>query len=113
MKIRFPWQKDSVGRKLSSVESFLDKKLTPVKPRTNFVSDLRYQLVGLEQKKAIAIPAKTIQSGLVIAGAALSVFFVLVTGIRALVSLLAALGLIHQVNKQMDNANPVISHPAV
>lgn len=103
MKIKFPWRnkKETIG--LAFVESRLDKHYKSVSPRREFTQDLRNQLVGVEDKRILGIKPKTMRIGLIAVGAGMSLFLVLLTSIRVFISLLSALGLLHQVNKQIKD----------
>lgn len=108
MKIKLPWRKRTNESKLTSIEQLLAATLKPIKPRVEFIQNLRLQFVGESARKILGIPTKRLQTGLLTIGAGASILLLLVAGIRVAVSILSALGLIHQVNKQMKEKQTVL-----
>jgi len=104
MKIQMPWKKKRIllERDLRQLEKHLSSTLTPVEPRPEFIHSLRVKLVGKESRKILNLPPHKIQEGLLIAGGVLSLFVVVFTGIRAVLALLSALGLL-QLKKQVED----------
>lgn len=101
MKLRVPWRKRNKESNFSSLESLLAASLKQMKPRPEFVKNLRRQFTGEPARKVFGIPAKSLQTGLLTLGAGASLIILLFAGIRVVISILSALGLLHQVKKQM------------
>jgi len=101
MKIRWPWQKKHATLNESALENLLAATLQPVEPRADFVKDLRTQLVGPEERSFLGLPRRSLQNGVLVAGAAFSVLLLLATSVRVVVSVLGAVGLLHQFNRGM------------
>ena len=101
MKLKFPWRKRNKESNFSSLESLLAASLKQIKPRPEFVQNLRRQFAGEPTRKLFGLPAQTFKTGLLTIGAGASILLLLFAGIRVVISILSALGLLHQVNKQM------------
>ena len=114
MKFQFPWQRKSAQSKYVKLEGLLEATLKPVAPRQEFLIDLRQELVG---KKAAAlfgrISPKTLRMGVLGLGAALSGALLMVAGLRWVVSLLGALGLIQLQRKKNNEQNTLPNQPAL
>jgi hypothetical protein len=104
MKIQLPWKKKRIllERDLRELEKHLSAALTPVEPRPGFVKNLRIKLVGKESRRLLGLEPQKIQQGLLVVGGVLSLFVVVFTGIRAVLTLLSALGLL-QLKKQVED----------
>lgn len=104
MKIQMPWKKKRIllEKDLQQLEKHLSSALTPVEPRPEFIQKLRVKLVGKESRKFFGLQPQRIQEGLLIAGGVFSLFVVVFTGIRAVLALLSALGLL-QLKKQVED----------
>lgn len=113
MKIKIPWRKRTKNSNFSSLEDLLAASLKPFKPRAEFVNDLRRQIIGEPARKVLGIPTKSLKTGLITVGAGASIFFLLLAGIRVAISILGALGLIQQVNKQLKEKQPASPATAV
>lgn len=107
MKIKLPWIKNKLSKELNQLERGLDQAFKPLKPRDNFSRKLKSQLVPLDKRKFLGLSSENIKFGLLVLGGAASTVLMLVTGARAFIALLAALGLIQQVNKQISEETPV------
>ena len=104
MKIQMPWKKKRIilERDLRELERHLASTLAPVEPRPEFIRNLRVKLIGKESKNILGLPPQRVREGLLIAGGVLSLFVVVLTGIRAALTVLSALGLL-QLKKQVEN----------
>jgi hypothetical protein len=89
-------------QEIAKFESLLESYLQPVTPRADFVRQLRRRLLDVS-RPSVKIPGTNyIRYGL-IAGASLAgSFLVVATGIRAVMTVLGALGIIHFVKQQVD-----------
>ena len=106
------WQlfrKNRERDKFKVLESKLDSVLKPVQPREGFVQDLRNQLVGKSEKQFLGLKVRSPEFALVMAGGVLSSFVLLLTGVRAVLAILGALGIIQQVNKKIEAEAPLPS----
>ena len=112
MKIQMPWKKKRIllERDLRELEKHLASTLTPVEPRSEFIRNLRVKLVGKESRTILGLPPQKVQEGLLIAGGILSLFVVVFAGIRAILTLLSALGLL-QLKKQVEDNSKVPLQP--
>jgi hypothetical protein len=113
MKIQMPWKKKKIlaERDLRVLEKRLSSTLQPVEPRPEFLHNLRFTLVGKEQKKILGFPVNRVQEGLLVAGGIFSLSIVIFTGIRAVLAILSALGLM-QLKKQVEETSQAPLHPA-
>jgi hypothetical protein len=104
MKILLPWKKKRIllERDLRGLEKHLSSTLTPIEPRPEYIKKLRVKLVGKESRKFLNLSPQKIQDGLLLVGGILSLFVVVFTGIRAVLALLSALGLL-QLKKQVED----------
>jgi len=100
MDIQLPWKKENKTGSPKRVEKLLEQTLRAVTPSSNFVHELRQQIVGIRTEKRLEFSEENMRKGLLVLGAFASVFLMLVTSIRVAISILAAIGVIHQVNKQ-------------
>ena len=102
------WGKKQKEQEVAEMERRLQAVLRPVKPRPEFVRDLRLQLVNQFNSLEPDPQMGSRQLLLVTAAGFLSGALILVLGIRTVLALLSALGVIHQVKRQLDEkrANP-------
>jgi len=112
MKIQMPWKRKRIllERDLRELEKYLSSTLKPVEPRPEFIQNLRIKLIGKESKRILGLPMQRVQEGLLIAGSVLSLFVVVFTGIRAMLAILSALGLL-QLKKQVEDNSKVPLRP--
>lgn len=83
----------------AQMEAFLVSTLVPVVPRAGFVRDLRRRL--LNHAPVYGTESHGLRNGiLAIAGLATSVL-ILIAGVRATLTLLSSLGILHQVKDQV------------
>ncbi len=101
MKLQLPWLQSRRYFKLEPVERRLEELLQPVEPRPEFVSELRQKLVGEPKKQWLGLGMPKLQTVLLVVGAIASAGFVLVAGIRAILTLLGTLGVL-QASKQVN-----------
>jgi hypothetical protein len=113
MKIQMPWKKKKIllERDLHVLEKRLASSLKPIEPRPEFVRNLRIKIVGEDLKKIIGIPVQRVQEGLLVAGGILSIAVVVFSGIRAVLAILSALGIL-QLKRKVEDTNKVPLHPA-
>ncbi len=111
MNIRLPWLPKNQPDKLSGVEQQLDAILTPIDARPEFISQLRQQLVGVQERRWLGLRVPSFEFILLVIGALASVSFVLVAGIRALLTLLGTLGVL-QASKQVKG-KAIATKPAI
>jgi len=90
MQLPFGWKRNQRLEELMSVERYLDRQLTPVKPRPEFVERLGGQLASAKLEKKGLSPI--VQYAILGAAGVFSGLIILVTGIRATVTILGALG---------------------
>lgn len=114
MKIQMPWKKKKIllEKDLHVLEERLKTTLKPIQPRPDFLRNLRIQLVGEEKKSVLGIPSQKVQEGLLVAGGILSFAVVVFTGIRAVIAVLSALGIM-QIKKKVEDSTQVPIQPAV
>ena len=98
----FLWGRKHKEKDLSEVEWRLQGVLKPVGPRPEFVRDLRRQLVSQFSSLEPEPETSTRQVLLVTAAGFLTGTLILALGIRTVLTLLSALGVIHQFKRQLD-----------
>lgn len=101
MKIYFPWQKKNKSINLSVLETRLDAVLKPVKLRPDFMTELRQSLIGKPKKKLFSLKNVDPKTSWLVFGGVLSSVMIVFSGIRVVIAVLGALGLI-QLNKKME-----------
>lgn len=111
MKFTLPWRKSNKHSELDQVEQQLETLYTPVAARPEFLDGLRQQLVGASERRWLGLRVPSFEFVLLVIGALASVSLVLVTGIRALLTLLGTLGVI-QASKQV-NKKPIANKVAI
>lgn len=94
------WFKRSSTRQMASLEAQLDTAFGPVGPRPEFISRLRTQLVPPPGKRYLGIPAERWGIGVGVFGVILTSVILVQNGLRLVVAVLAALGLIQQARKK-------------
>lgn len=104
---------NSVEKKRNSeLESLLETYLIPVKPRPEFVTQLRRRLLDSTRPRVNFPGEKYLDYGLItlvsLAGSAL----VLITGIRTVLTVMSALGIIHLVKSQAEEKQVSSPKPA-
>lgn len=111
MNLRLPWRKSNKSNELSLVEQQLEGLYKPVEARPEFLDGLRQQLVGVRERKWLGLRVPSFEFVLLVIGALASLSLVLVTGIRAVLTLLGTLGVI-QASKQV-NKKPIANKMAI
>jgi hypothetical protein len=103
------WGRKYKEQELFEIERHMQGVLKPVKPRPEFVRDLRRQLVSQFNSLEPEPGTDTRQILLVTAAGFLTGTLILALGIRTVLTLLSALGVIHQFKRQLDEkqANPL------
>ena len=95
----WPRRKELTQKEIEEMEAKLQESLVPVTPRPTFVSALKGRLMTAPEPKLPSMPPAlqyTILGGLGL----ISSILIVVTGIRAAVTLIGALGLISQLRKR-------------
>ena len=89
-------------QEITDLEMLLENYLQPVTPRADFVRQLQKRLLDVS-RPTVKIPGKNYLRYGLIAGASLAgSLLVVTTGIRAVLAVLGALGIIHFVKQQVD-----------
>ncbi|MEK6256552.1 MAG: hypothetical protein N2C13_04440 [Chloroflexota bacterium] len=103
MKIRLPWRLNTAENKFTKIETLLSATLQPVAPREDFAKQLRREMVGETKSSMLKrVSPNTLRMGVIGIGAALSGAFIMIAGLRWLISLLGALGLFQLQRKQKN-----------
>lgn len=91
MKFEWPWkrQKITLEEDLRILESKLEALFQPVKPRVEFVKQLRVDLVGVPKRKRLSLPEGNWQRAALLAGGIVSFFGLILGGIRIVVAVMA------------------------
>jgi citrate lyase synthetase len=76
-------KEEKMNRSLRKVEKKLETALTPVKPDSGFVSELRLQI---DQARERRVKAKKVKKGILVAGGIVGVVVMVITIIRSLTS---------------------------
>ncbi len=104
MKLRNPWNKKNKSINLTALEARLDAVLQPVKLRQDFIADLRKNLIGKSKKKSFSLGNADPKTSWLIFGGVLSSIMIIFSGVRAVIAILGALGLI-QLNKKIEETS--------
>ncbi len=113
MKIRFPWNKKVNPGSVEGIERLLHSTLTPVSPRSAFVTNLRHKLVDYEARPSLLPDSKKLRYGLLGLAGVVSAALMIFTGIRTIISILSALGLLREMRRQMEEkrkSTPTLAH---
>jgi hypothetical protein len=91
MKLEWPWkrQKITLEKDLKVLESKLEALFQPVKPRVEFVKQLRVDLVGNPKRSWLSLPDEPWQRFAILAGGIVSFFGLLFGGIRIVLAVIA------------------------
>lgn len=98
-EFKFPWQHEFESDQSTDIESLLESSLHPVKPRSDYVRELKERLKRVTPRPKFVLPKKFQYVVLGIAGF-VSGIVLLLTGIRVIVTLLATLGIIRQISRE-------------
>jgi len=110
---RFFNQYISPKKKLLTLESYLDERMKAVSPRPEFVNQLREKIIGKQKKSIFSFRALKKENYLIVFGIIASIGLVMIAGIRAITTILGALGVL-QVSKQSTRKRVQMRHtPAV
>jgi hypothetical protein len=112
MKFQLPWRKSKKVDVLAMLEAKLEAAMQPVQARADYLQDLRNNLLGRTEKRFLGMRVKSPELILAIAGGILSAFVILATGVRAVITLLGALGILQQVSKKIKENPPSSITPA-
>ena len=110
MKLKF-WRTRQQDEDLSELESYLDAFYQPITPRPIFVDDLKARLLGTPIPVALSLGTRNYVF-LILAGVVSSVILI-ITGIRATMTVLGALGIIRVMRAELDQKQPSPLPPAV
>lgn len=104
------WKKNEIDEELQGLESKLQRILVPVVPRSEFVGGLRKRLLKQVPEIELTVQPQNqaLQTGLLITGGIVGGIFVVLTGVRGLVSLVGVIGLLVSWLKQnsQDSTTP-------
>ncbi len=89
-------------KQIKVMENRLQAALQPVSPRPEFVKDLKRRLLSPSEADASIAANQPKQNIFMIAAGLLSGTVLIVLGVKAVIALLASLGLIQQVKRQME-----------
>jgi hypothetical protein len=106
-------RKDANLREFTSLEGFLDRSLQPVSPRAEFVDALRSKLTRVEIKAEEDILEKeprALHIALLGGAGVLSSLLLLITGVRAVVALIGAIGALKQMRQGLE-VKPSVTAP--
>ena len=107
LRLKFPWRKQLDETAFDGLRARLQTTLVPVSPRKEFIQSIKkrlsrsYPIPNLEPSLALQ-GNKTLQYLLLGLLTLVSGTLLLITGIRAVIALLGVLGILHQVNRQME-----------
>jgi hypothetical protein len=105
------WPKKNVKEiNIATLEKSLDQVLKPILPNKEFRDELRAQLVGASTYKVLESSAEKMKSGLVIAGGIIGSAAIVIAGVRTVIAVLGALGIIH-IKKKLDETPNFKSSP--
>jgi len=94
------WRKRKQPGDITEIESRLQNVMTPLAPRREFVSTLRQQLARYEKDPRYYETFGPSRAILIAAAGFFTGAIILVLGIRAVITILTALGLLHQFGQQ-------------
>jgi hypothetical protein len=106
-------RKDANLRELNNLEGFLDRTLQPVNPRAEFVDALRDKLTRVEIKAEENILEKeprALHIALLGGAGVLSSLLLVITGVRAVVALIGAIGVLKQMRPRLE-VKPSVTAP--
>ena len=95
----------------AELETYLDAALHPIKPGVEFVGELRARLV--EAPLAKPNSALLFQYVLLAMAGLLSSMIIIITGIRAVVTILGALGLLRRNRNRVNKETVAPAHTAI
>jgi hypothetical protein len=105
--------KNTNRMELNNLEGYLDRALQPVTPRTEFVGDLRDKLNRLElqaEEDILDKESRALHYALLGGAGILSSLLLLITGIRAAIALIGAIGALKQMRQQLE-VKPSVTTP--
>jgi hypothetical protein len=104
------WKKTEADKDLQDLEMRLQGALVPVAPRAEFVEGLRKNLLVQFSGVELTRPEQNqrLQTGLLVAGGVVGSVFVVLAGVRGIVSLVGVVGLVVSLFKQnsQQSASP-------
>jgi hypothetical protein len=90
-------------KELNELEGYLKKVYRPVTPNPDFVSGLRAKLVSLPEKKRLT--PRVFKYFLLGAAGVFSSVILIVTGVRATITILGTVSLLRQIRNQNNTAS--------
>ena len=96
------WKNVGMGAEIQSLERELEEAFLSVRPRSEFVVNLRRNLLSqnFETNLAPTSNNQNLQTGILVTGGLLSAFLMVLTGVRGMVSILGVIGLLISVIKE-------------
>ena len=108
------WKKVEMDAEIQDLEFKLERALSPVVPRPEFVAGLRRNL--MRQAPEIDLVPVTqnqkLQTGILITGGVLGAFAMVLTGVRGVVSIVGIIGLLISIIRQNSQEAPAPSNLA-
>jgi hypothetical protein len=102
--------KDANRLELNHLEGYLERTLEPVIPRVEFVNTLRDKLNRAElhaEENILEKEPRALHYALLGGAGILSSLLLLITGIRAMVALMGAIGALRQMRKRLEVKTPM------
>jgi hypothetical protein len=113
MSVHEVWVNSEDLEDMAAVEAYLQSLLEPVTPRALFVKNLRDRVFGRKELDAPGLELDLEPSYALIAGAGiLSSVLILITGIRALITLKGTIGALRRVKSQVAQKQSAPLSPA-
>jgi hypothetical protein len=102
------WKKIELDDKLQEFELKLDYTLSSVEPRPEFVAELRKNLMqpNFEIDLVPESQNQRLQTGILLTGGILSVVFMVLAGVRGVISVIGTIGLLISFVRQNANETP-------
>jgi len=98
------WKNVEVDAEIQSFERELEDAFLPVKPRPEFIVNLRRNLMRQNFEMDLVPTSKNLnlQTGILITGGFLSAFLIVLTGLRGMVSIIGVIGLLISVFRESN-----------
>lgn len=106
------WFRRPTGKKLAALEQRLDSAFGRVGPSPDFIVRLRKQLVPPPGKRYLGIPAERWGVGVAVFGVLAASVLLVQSGLRLLLGILAAFGILQQVRQAKPEDNDAPLKPA-
>jgi len=106
--------KNKVSKKgILELEALLDHYLRPVNPRPEFVSQLQQRLFDSTRPVVRINGEKYLDYGFIVVASLIGSALVIMTGVRALLTVMSALGILHFVKSRSNDEQISSPSPAV